>query len=120
MHRAIRAPAAPVEWDLVPRLGGAGGSGVDVADPRDLRSADGAETRDLVAPGRLEVRRRDQRTDRAEQAALNVSPGVEADRSRGICFTFRRLVSSRWVGEGGGAARVRGRHVVAADRPAAR
>src|SRR3954469_7212119 len=97
MHRAIRAPAAPVEWDLVSRLGGAGGRGMDVADPRDLRSADGAETRDLVAPGRLEARRRrDQRTDRAEQAALNVSPGVDADRSRGVCFTFRRLVSSRW------------------------
>jgi hypothetical protein len=28
-----------------------------VADPRRLRSTDGAETPDLVAPGRLEARR---------------------------------------------------------------
>src|ERR1044071_8058869 len=45
-----------------------------VADPRRLRSTDGAATPDLVAPGRLEARRRcDQRPDRAEQAALNTT-----------------------------------------------
>src|SRR5262249_17457205 len=58
--------------DPVPRLEGAGWPAVDVADPRDLRSADGAPAADLAAARGLEARRRsDQCARRPEQAALN-------------------------------------------------
>jgi REP element-mobilizing transposase RayT len=60
LAQARRGPRGPREHvarrpvlqrDLIPRLGGAGRSAVDVADPRDVRSADRAETAELVAHG---------------------------------------------------------------------
>src|SRR6185295_8443526 len=43
---------------LIPRLGGTRGQAAGVADPRDLRSLDRAETGDLAAHRGLEARRR--------------------------------------------------------------
>jgi len=58
------------QWDRIPRLEGAAGSGVDVADPGNVRSADRPETDHVASGGRMEARRGDQRSRGAEPAAM--------------------------------------------------
>src|ERR1041384_3497698 len=93
-----------LERALVPRLGRVRRGGIPVARAADVRCADGVPAANLVAPGRLEARRRtDQRSRGAIEEAMSASrsrrgfePPVaeaaqqeraECDQRGGVCKT---------------------------------